>query len=91
MLDGCSRYKQCYESVHLGKITRRTIESLDAKYEKADLSTILSKCTYLKKEEQAALLKLLLCYKDLFDGMLGTWNGPKVKIKLKKDEEPLFS
>jgi hypothetical protein len=39
--------EQCYESLHLGKITQRTIEILDAGYEKADLSTIISKCTYL--------------------------------------------
>ena len=49
--------EQCYESVHLGKITQRTIEILDAKYEKVDLSIIVSKCTYLTKEEKAALLK----------------------------------
>jgi hypothetical protein len=64
------------------------MEILDARYEKADLSTIVSKCTSLSKEERAALLKLLLCYEDLFNGMLGTWNGPEVQIKLKKDSIP---
>jgi hypothetical protein len=32
--------EQCYESVHLGKITQGTMEILDAKYKKADLDTI---------------------------------------------------
>ena len=81
----------CYESVRLNEITRRTMEILDAKYEKADLSTIVSKCTYLSKEERAALLKLLFQYEDLFDGTLGTWNGPEVEIRLKKDAVPYFS
>jgi hypothetical protein len=36
------------------------------------------------------LLKLLLKYEDLFDGTLGTWNGPEVEIKLRKDAIPHF-
>ena len=83
--------EQCYESTHLSKITRRTMEILDAKYEKADLNAIVSNCTYLLKEERTDLLRLLLRYRDLFDGTLGTWNGPEVKIKLKKDAVPYFS
>jgi hypothetical protein len=39
--------EQCYESVHLNELTRRTMEILNEKYEKADLNAILSKCTYL--------------------------------------------
>jgi hypothetical protein len=36
--------EQCYKSVHLGEITQRTMEILDAKYERAELkSTIVSK------------------------------------------------
>ena len=67
------------------------MEILNAKYEKANLSTIVSRCTYLKREERAALLKLLLRYEDLFDGTLRTWNRPEVEIKLKKDAVPYFS
>jgi hypothetical protein len=54
------------------------METLDAKYEKADLHTIVSNCNYLSKEERSALLKSLLKYDNLFDGTLGTWNGPEV-------------
>jgi hypothetical protein len=35
--------EQCYESVHLNELTRRTMEILDGKYEKADLTAIISK------------------------------------------------
>jgi hypothetical protein len=83
--------EQCYESVRLGEITQRTMEILDAKYEKADLFTVVSKCTYLSQKERAALLKLLINYEDLFDGTLGTWNGPEIEIRLKKDKIPYFS
>jgi hypothetical protein len=83
--------EECYESVLTGKITRRTLEILDAKYKNADLHAITSECKYLSKEERAALLKLLLRYEDLFDGMLGTWNGPEIELKVKKDAKPYFA
>jgi hypothetical protein len=83
--------EQCYESTCMNEITQRTMEILDAKYEKADLTNVVSKCTYLNKKEQTTLLKLLLKYKDLFDGTLGTWNGPEVDIRLKEDATPFFS
>jgi hypothetical protein len=83
--------EQCYESVRLGTITQRTMEIQDAKYEKADLARVVSKCNYLQKKERAAILKLLLNYEDLFDGTLGTWNGPEVEIKVRKDAIPYFA
>jgi hypothetical protein len=83
--------EECYESILTGEMTRRTMEILDAKYEKANLQLITSQCTYLPKEERTALLKLLLRYEDLFDGTLGTWNGPEIKMKLMKDAKPYFA
>jgi hypothetical protein len=44
--------EQCYESVHLNELTRRTMEILDGKYEKADLNAIISKCISQQKREQ---------------------------------------
>jgi hypothetical protein len=35
--------EECYKSVHLGKITQRTMEILDTKYKKADSDTIVPK------------------------------------------------
>jgi hypothetical protein len=80
--------EQCCETGHLGEVSRRTMEILDASYEKANLHTIASKCTCLSKEERSALLKLLLRYEDPFDGALGTWNGPETDVKLRKDAMP---
>jgi hypothetical protein len=83
--------EQCYETGHLGEVTRRTMEILDASYEKADLRAIALKSTCLSPEERSALLKLLLRCEDLFDGTLGTWNGPKTDLKLRKDAMPHFA
>jgi hypothetical protein len=80
--------KQRHETGHLHEATQRTVEILDASYEKADSRDVTSKCTYLPKEERAALLKLLLRHEDSFDGALGTWNGPPSASKLKKDAMP---
>jgi hypothetical protein len=84
-------FEQCYESTSMNEITKRTMDILDAIYEKADLINVVSKCTYLNKKEQNILLQLLIKYEDLFDGTLGTWNGPEVDIKLKKDAIPYFA
>jgi hypothetical protein len=72
-------------------VTRRTVQMLDASYEKADLSDITSKCTHLSKEERTAPLKLLLQCEDLFDGTPGTWKGPEKAFKTCKDGVPHFA
>jgi hypothetical protein len=73
------------------KLDTKTVQILDASYEKADSSDIVSKCTCLSKEERAALLKSLLQYEDLFDGTLGPWNGPETAFKMNKDAVPYFA
>jgi hypothetical protein len=52
--------EQCCETGHLGEVTRRTMEILDASHQKANSHTMASKCTCLSKEERSALLKSLL-------------------------------
>ena len=61
---------------------------LDAKYEKADLTEIVTACTHLNTSEQQALLQLLCKYEDLFDGMLGKWQGTPYNVELKPDASP---
>ena len=55
---------------------------LDAKYEKADLYEIVNTMTYLSKEEQKSLLKLLLQHETLFSGTLGHWYDSEYNIEL---------
>jgi hypothetical protein len=58
---------------------------LEAKYDKADLPSIVkNNCAHLSTSHQKSLLLLLLKYKKLFDGMLGEWKLPPVSIELKK-------
>ncbi len=55
--------------------TKRVIEILDAKYDKADLPPIVrDNCSHLDLSHQEKLLSLLLKHESLFDGRLGDWN-----------------
>ena len=55
--------------------TKQIVHILDAKYEKADLQSVVStNCTHLNLQDQNKLLELLTEYEELFDGTLGDWN-----------------
>jgi hypothetical protein len=61
----------------------RIQQKIDAKYCPADLNKIVEECTYLSKDEQNQLLKLLQKYEHLFDGTLGTMQTDPVDLELK--------
>ena len=66
--------------------TKRVVEILDAKYEKANLAEIISdSCGHLSSQQQHKLLNLLVEHKELFDGTLGDLKTEPVSLKLKKD------
>jgi hypothetical protein len=65
--------------------TSRMKRILDATYAKANLSTIVTECTQLYKEEQAKLLQLLERHGPLFDGSLGYWNHEEYDSELQAD------
>ncbi len=49
--------------------TSRAIQILDAKYDKADLQSIVkNNCKHLSADQQNKLLQLLMSYESLFDG-----------------------
>ena len=51
--------------------TQLVVHILDAKYEKADLQSVVSaNCTHLSLHDQNKLLELLREYEELFDGRL---------------------
>jgi hypothetical protein len=69
--------------------TKHVVEILDAKYDKADLPSIVkNNCVHLSAPHQSSLLALLLKYKELFDGTLGDWKLPPVSIELKEGTKP---
>jgi hypothetical protein len=52
--------------------TKRVMQILDAKYQKADLQLIVrDNCKHLSTDQQKKLLQLLTKYELLFDGTLG--------------------
>ena len=57
---------------------------LDAKYEKADLNTVMAKhCKHLNPAQRCRLLTLLGKFEDLFDGALDMRNTTLVDLELK--------
>jgi len=69
--------------------TKRAVEILDAKYEKADLPAVVKQnCSHLTSADQMQLLHLLQKYEQLFDGTLGDWKTTPVKLKLKEGIRP---
>jgi hypothetical protein len=62
---------QAQEPVSTRSATKRVIEILNAKYDKANLPAIVKdNCHHLTPLQRENLLSLLLKYKSLFDG---TW------------------
>ncbi len=69
--------------------TKHVVGILDAKYDKADLPSIVkNSCVHLSTPHHNLLLPLLLKFKELFDGTLGDWKLPPVSIELKEGAKP---
>jgi hypothetical protein len=65
------------------------VEILDAKYDKADLPSIVkNNCVHLSMPHQNLLLAVLLKYKELFDGTFGDRKLLPVSIELKEGAKP---
>jgi hypothetical protein len=80
---------QAQEPISTRNATKRVLEILDAKYDKANLPTIVrDNCTHLTPLHREKLLSLLLEFESLFDGTLGDWNRPPVSIELIKGATP---
>jgi hypothetical protein len=82
-----SSYAQEPESTR--NVTKCVVEILDAKYDKADLPSIVkNNCIHLSMPPWNLLLALLLKYKELFDGTLRDWKLLPVSIELKDGAKP---
>jgi hypothetical protein len=65
--------------------TKCIVEILDAKYDKADLPSIVkNNCVHLSTSHRNLLLVLLLKFEELFNGMLRDWKLPPVSFELKE-------
>jgi hypothetical protein len=64
--------------------TKRVKWILNAKYQKADLRSIIrNNCRHLSADQQKKSLQLLQKYELLFDGTLGDWKTKPVSFQLK--------
>jgi hypothetical protein len=69
--------------------TKHVMQILDAKYQKADLQSIVrNNCKHLSANQQKKLLQLLQKYELLFDGTLGGWKTKLVSFQLKEGVSP---
>ncbi len=71
------------------KLTKQVVHILDAKYEKADIQSVVStNCTHQSLLDQNKLLELLTELEERFDGTLGDWNTKPVSFELKEGTKP---
>jgi hypothetical protein len=69
--------------------TQRVVKILDAQYEKANLTVAVNEnCGHLSASHQEKLLKILIEFEDLFDGMLGDWDTESASLKLREGVKP---
>ncbi len=69
--------------------TKCVMQILDAKYQKADLQSIVKdNRKHLSANQQKKLLQPLTKYELLFDGTLGDWKTKPVSFQLKEEVSP---
>ncbi len=69
--------------------TKRVVEILDAKYEKADLPAIIREnFSHLKASDREKRLSVLLRLELLFNGTLGDWKQSPVSFELNEGMKP---
>jgi hypothetical protein len=81
--------KIAQEPISTRSATKRIVEILDAKYEKANLpANIRENCFHLTADEREELLLVLLKFESRINGTLGDWKLPPVSFELKEGMQP---
>ena len=57
----------------------------DSDYKKADLDQVVNSIPHLTEEQKSQVRTMLYQYESLFEGKLGLWDTPPVKLELEKD------
>jgi hypothetical protein len=71
--------------------TKHVTQILDAKYQKAELQSIVRhNCKHLSADQQKKSLQLLNKYESLFDGTLGDWKTKLASFQLKEGVSPYY-
>jgi hypothetical protein len=85
------RENTCFaqEPISTLSTTKRVVENLYAKYEKADLPAIIKENrSHQKALDREKLLSVLLRFESLFNGTLGDWKLPPVSFEFKEGMKP---
>ena len=78
-----SQFKAFTEPISMWEATNRAVTILDAKYEKVNLLQVVHKnCKHLTVSQWNRFFKLLIEFKELFNGTLGDWKTEPVKFQL---------
>ena len=64
---------------------------MDANYESVDIEDINIKAKKLDEEQKESLCSLLNKYKQLFDGVLGDFDVPYIKLEVEPGTYPVHS
>lgn len=82
-------YRAATEPAATKEETERVTRILDAKYDAADLPTIVEEnCSHLTARQKGTLLKLLQRHEGMFQGKLGKWVGEEVHFELQEGARP---
>jgi hypothetical protein len=82
-------HSQAMEPQSTQDATKHVTQILEAKYQKADLQSIVrDNCKHLSTNQQKKLLQLLKNYESLFDGTLGDWKMKPDSFQLKEGVSP---
>ena len=77
------------EPISTKDATNCAVRIVDAKYDKADLQSIVNNnCKHLSADQRNKLLQLLIKFESLFDGTLGDWRTKPVSFQLKEGSKP---
>ena len=69
--------------------TEQAVNNLDAKYENADLQSVVrTNCSHFSLQDQNKLLELLTEFDEFFDGTLGDWKTDPMSFELKEGAKP---
>jgi hypothetical protein len=86
------RENNCFaqESISTRSATKRMVEFLDAKYEKADLPAIIreNRSHLIASNREKKILSVLLKFELVFYGTLGDWNLPPASFEIKEGMKP---
>ena len=80
---------QTTETVSTREATERLVKIPNSNYAKADIGQVAANTTQLNAEEITQRIRLLNCFEDLFDSLLGYWDTYPTDLELNPYYKPL--